>query len=72
MIGGVLLFAGFLIRPACFLLIIDMTVATFVFHRAQVLNNGLTTFLLLLTLLQILFNSADSFTVDNFINRKLN
>jgi len=57
--GGILLVIGFLKRPACIFLIIDMTVATFVFHHGQVLNNGLTTFLLLLCLVTIFFSETD-------------
>lgn len=73
--GGILLVVGFLIRPACFLLIIDMIVATFLFHHARILNNGLTTFLLLLCLLNIFLNKADSLSLDhiitNYVKNKL-
>src|ERR1700684_709732 len=47
-IGGAFFIAGFFIKPACLLLIIDMVVATFVFHHGLVLGNGITTFLLLI------------------------
>lgn len=69
--GGILLVPGLLIRPVCIFLIIDMIVATFIFHHAHVLNNGLTTFLLLLCLVNIFSHKADAYTVDYFIGRKL-
>jgi putative oxidoreductase len=56
--GGILLVVGFLIRPICFFLIIDMIAATFFFHHSHILNNGLTTFLLLLCLLKYLFKQS--------------
>ena len=64
--GGILLVIGFLKIPACIFLLIDMTVATFVFHHGQVLDNGLTTFLLLLCLLTIFFSEADHLSADYF------
>lgn len=69
--GGILLITGFLVRPACIFLMIDMIVATFIFHHAYILNNGLTTFLLLLCILNIFSHEADAFTVDYFIRCKL-
>ena len=69
--GGILLVIGFLKRPACIFLIIDMTVATFVFHHGQVLDNGITTFLLLLCLLTIFFSEADHLSTDYFIKDKI-
>jgi hypothetical protein len=48
-----------------------MAVATFIFHHAQVLNNGLTTFLLLLCLTHIFSHKADAFTIDYLIAQKL-
>lgn len=69
--GGILLMPGLFIRPVCILLIIDMIVAAFIFHHAHVLNNGLTTFLLLLCLINIFSNKADAFTIDCFIRSKL-
>jgi len=69
--GGILLVIGFLKRLATIFLIIDMTVATFVFHHAHVLNNGLTTFLLLLCLLTIFFSETDNLSVDYFIGKKI-
>ena len=68
--GGILLVIGFLKRPACIFLIVDMAVATFVFHHGHVLNNGLTTFLLLLCLLTIFFSETDYLCIDYFIENK--
>ncbi len=69
--GGILLVIGFLKKPACIFLIIDMSVATFVFHHGHVLNNGLTTFLLLLCLLTIFFSGTDNLSIDYFIQNKI-
>lgn len=68
-IGGVFLVTGFLVRPACLFLIIDMSVATFIFHHGQVLGNGLTTFLLIVCLLAVIWNDAGSFSIDHLFKR---
>lgn len=70
-LGGILLVIGFLKKPACFFLIIDMTVATFVFHHGHVLNNGLITFLLLLCLSTIFLSETDNLSIDYFIGNKI-
>lgn len=70
-IGGFFLVIGFLIKPACIFLIIDMVVATFVFHHGHVLNNGLVTFLLLLCLLTIFFTERDHLCIDHLIKNKI-
>lgn len=69
--GGILLVMGLFKKPACIFLIIDMTVATFVFHHGHVLNNGLTTFLLLLCLSTIFFSETDNLSIDYFILNKI-
>jgi uncharacterized membrane protein YphA (DoxX/SURF4 family) len=66
-IGGAFLVAGFLIKPACLLLIIDMAVATFVFHHGLVLGNGLTTFLLLICLFTVISNEPGPISIDHLI-----
>jgi len=68
-VGGFFLVIGYLIKPACFFLIIDMSVATFIFHHAQMLNNGLTTFLLLLCLLNILLGKTDMMSIDCYLSQ---
>jgi uncharacterized membrane protein YphA (DoxX/SURF4 family) len=68
--GGTLLVAGFLKRIASTLLIINMLVATFVFHHGLVLSNGLTTFLLLLCLMVILLTETDSLSFDHWLFNK--
>jgi putative oxidoreductase len=70
-LGGILLVIGFLKIPACIFLIVDMTVATFVFHHGKVVDNGLTTFLLLLCLLTIFFSETDYLSIDYFIKNKM-
>jgi putative oxidoreductase len=67
--GGIFLVFGFLKKPAILLLMIDMTVATFLFHHGQVLNNGLTSFLLLLCLINIFFTEPDFLSIDYLIFR---
>jgi len=65
--GGVFLILGFLKRIGCFLLIIDMVVATFVFHKGLLLQNGMTTFLLLICCLTLLLSATDRFNLDGLI-----
>jgi putative oxidoreductase len=62
--GGLFLILGFLKRISCFFLIIDMTVATFIFHKGLLLQNGMTTFLLLICCLTILISVTDKLSVD--------
>lgn len=70
--GGIFLFLGFLKRPACVVLIIDMSVATFVFHKGLLLQNGMTTFLLLVCCLTILLSPSDKLSIDYHISRDRN
>lgn len=70
--GGTFLVLGFFKRPACLLLVIDMIVATFVFHKGLVLQNGMTTFLLFVCCLTLLLSSPDKLSVDWFIHKGLN
>jgi putative oxidoreductase len=69
-IGGIFLVIGLLKRIASIFLIIDMTVATFVYHKGLLLQNGMTTFLLLLCLLNIFLSVTDHLSIDNFIANK--
>jgi putative oxidoreductase len=68
--GGIFLVIGFLKRPACFFLIIDMTVATFVVGNGELLQNGRTPFILLICCLTILLSSSDKLNVDWLILKK--
>jgi putative oxidoreductase len=70
--GGVFLVIGFLKRPACIFLIIDMTVATFVFHKGLLLQNGMTTFLLLICCLTILLSPSGKLSIDWLISKDRN
>src|SRR5688500_17363702 len=45
-LGGICLILGFLKRPACLFLIINMAVATFVVGNGELLQNGRTPFIL--------------------------
>jgi putative oxidoreductase len=69
--GGIGLILGFLKRPFCLLLIIDMIVATFIFHRGFLLQNGMTTFLLLICCVTILLSPTDTLSIDWYIGKKL-
>ena len=66
-VGGIFLVLGFLKRPACILLIIDMAVATFVFHKGLLLQNGITIFTLLVCCVAILLAASDGLSIDWFI-----
>ncbi len=71
--GGIFLVLGFLKRSVCLLLIIDMTVATFVFHKGLIMQNGMTTFLLLICCLTILLSPSDKLSIDwHFYKNKKN
>lgn len=67
--GGIFLVIGFLKRYSCILLSIDMIVATFVFHKGLLLQNGMTTFLLLICCLTILFSESDKLSIDWLIRK---
>jgi len=69
--GGICLVIGFLRRPFCILLILNMTVATFVFHKGLLLQNGMTTFLLPICCLTILLSPADTLSLDWHIAKRL-
>lgn len=62
--GGLFLILGFLKRISCSFLIIDMFVATFIFHKGLLLQNGMTTFLLLVCCLTLLLSSTDKLSID--------
>ncbi|HTF05533.1 MAG TPA: DoxX family protein [Bacteroidia bacterium] len=68
--GGIFLITGFLRRPACILLLIDMSVATFVFGQGQLLQNGMTTFILLICCATILLSAPDKLSVDWLIHQR--
>jgi putative oxidoreductase len=70
--GGIFLVLGFVKRPACVFLIIDMSVATFVFHKGLLLQNGMTTFLLLICCLTILLSPSDKLSIDWLISKVRN
>jgi len=70
-IGGMLLVIGFLRRPAALLIAIDMTVATFVFHKGLLLRNGMTTFILLLCCLTIALLGPDKLSLDRVVANRL-
>lgn len=62
--GGICLILGFLKRPACFFLIIDMAVATFVAGKGELLQEGRTPFILLICCLTILLSQSDKLSID--------
>jgi putative oxidoreductase len=68
--GGVFLVIGFLKRPACIFLVIDMAVATFVAGKGELLQEGRTPFILLICCLTILLSTPDKLSVDSLIFKK--
>lgn len=72
-LGGICLILGFLKRPACFFLIINMAVATFVAGNGELLQNGRTPFILLICSLTILLSTSDKLSIDWLIlkNKKI-
>src|SRR5688572_23937053 len=69
--GGIFLVIGFLRRPACIFLIIDMAVATFVAGNGELLQNGRTPFILLVCSLVIFLSAADKLSLDYLISKKM-
>jgi len=62
--GGLFLILGFMKRISCLFLIFDMAVATFIFHKGLLLQNGMTTFLLLICCLTIFLSATDKLSTD--------
>ena len=69
-IGGCFLIVGFLTRPVCLLLTVNMTVATFVANKGDLLENAQGSFLLLLIVLTIFLLGQSSLSVDNLILKR--
>lgn len=70
-LGGIFLIAGFLKRPACLFLIIDMVVATFTAGNGELLRNGRTPFILLVICLTIFLSSQDKLSLDWYLFNKV-
>jgi uncharacterized membrane protein YphA (DoxX/SURF4 family) len=70
LLGGIFLIAGFLKRPACLFLIIDMAIATFVAGNGELLQNGRTPFILLICCLIIFLSASDKLSIDWLLFRK--
>jgi putative oxidoreductase len=70
LIGGFFLIVGFLTRPICFLLSINMTIATFVANKGDLLENAQGSFLLLLIMLTILLSEQSTLSVDNLLRNR--
>jgi putative oxidoreductase len=69
-VGGIFLLIGFLRRPACIFLIIDMAVATFVAGNGELLQNGRTPFILLVCCLVIFLSAQDKLSLDWLLFKK--
>ena len=69
-LGGIFLIIGFLKRPTCLFLIIDMAVATFVAGKGELLQEGRTPFILLICCLTIMLSAQDNLSVDWIVFRK--
>ncbi len=70
LIGGFFLIVGFLTRPICFLLSINMSIATFVANKGDLLENAQGSFLLLLIMLTILLSEQSTLSVDNLLRNR--
>jgi len=69
-IGGIFLIIGFLTRPVCFLLTINMTIATFIANKGDLLINAQSSFLLLLIVLTIFLSKQSILSVDNLLQKR--
>ena len=69
--GGIFLLIGFLKRPACIFLIIDMAVATFAAGKGDLLQEARTPFILLVCCLTILLSAPDKLSADWLIFKKI-
>ncbi len=70
LIGGFFLIVGFLTRPICFLLSINMSIATFVANKGDLLENAQGSFLLLLIMMTILLSEQSTLSVDNLLRNR--
>ncbi len=70
LIGGFFLIVGFLTRPICFLLSINMTIATFVANKGDLLENAQGSFLLLIIMMTILLSEQSTLSVDNLLRNR--
>jgi putative oxidoreductase len=69
-IGGFFLIVGFLTRPVCLLLAVNMTVATFVANKGDLLENAQGSFLLLIIVITIFLLGQSTLAVDNLLLRR--
>jgi putative oxidoreductase len=69
-IGGFFLVIGFLTRPVCLLLTINMAVATFVANKGDLLENAQGSFLLLLIVMTIFLSGQSTLSVDNLLLKR--
>lgn len=69
--GGICLVLGLFTRVACIFMVINMTVATFITQRSDLLGDAIHTFLLLLICAVIFFSALDRFTLDRQIRLKI-
>jgi putative oxidoreductase len=69
-IGGFFLIIGFLTRPVCFFLASNMTVATFVANKGDLLENAQGSFLLLLIVLTIFLSEQSTLSVDRLLLKR--
>ncbi len=67
--GGICLIAGLARRIAAVFMVINMLVATFVYHHGLVFDDGRTTFILLICSLTLLLSPSDRFCVDWYVGR---
>jgi uncharacterized membrane protein YphA (DoxX/SURF4 family) len=70
--GGLCLAAGLFTRIACFFMIINIAVATFVTQKSDLFGDAIHTFLLLIICTVIFFSELDKLTLDRIIWSKNN
>ncbi len=69
--GGILLMIGLFTRPAAFLNVLVTFTATFIYHKGDIGNAGLTSFFFMIMCLSILLFGPGKFSLDYFINKRL-
>jgi putative oxidoreductase len=67
--GGICLVLGFARPLAAGFMMINMLVATFIYNRGRLFDNGHTTFILLVCSLTIFFSAPDKLSVDWYISK---
>ena len=70
--GGIMIMLGVLTRPAAIMNIIVTFIAAFFYHNGDIAGSALTAFIFMIMLICISLFGAGKFSIDNYINSKLN